>query len=578
MDQWLTWSFLEGGGGALGTESYELGLYIAARHTSMDCWEKRKHRGYLFMTGDENPYPYVSKKQVHDLVGDALDDDLPLARVVDELQRTFEPFFLIPDPPRAKRCERAWRDALGDHVVVMEEPGDTCLVTAGLMALCEGAVSRPRRAREAPARQRRRPQARGRRGARHHRPSRPRADATEHPRRRPRRARSPRATAPAATSADPPMTARREAHVVVDLGFGDAGKGTITDHLTRARGAHTVVRFNGGAQAGHNVVTDDGRHHTFAQLGAGSFSPGVRTWLSRHVVVHPTALIVEAWHLARSGVADPLSRVTVSAAAKVVTPFHQAATRLRELARGDARHGSCGVGVGEVMRDATDPRRRAARGRPRRRPRALRRALAREQARKRAELDDVLRAVARDPEAARDVGAFENDAVIDAWIDALAPWRAGCACGRRGAPSPQMLARRRRGGLRGRAGRAARRVARHAPAHDVEHLHLRQRARAPPRARLRRRGAARRSAPSVRDAARCGALSHRGLRAHGGARGAAQPVRRVAGRLSRGLERPRALALRRGLLRPRRRARAHPPRPPREARLMARVRALSRER
>ncbi len=141
MDQWLTWSYLEGGGGALGTESYELGLYLAARHTAMDCWEKRQRRGYLFMTGDENPYPFVSKKQVHTLVGTELDDDIPLARVIDEVQRTFEPFFLIPDPPRAKRCERAWRDALGDHVVVMEEPGDTCLVTAGLMALCEGAVA-----------------------------------------------------------------------------------------------------------------------------------------------------------------------------------------------------------------------------------------------------------------------------------------------------------------------------------------------------------------------------------------------------------------------------------------------------
>ena len=141
MDQWLTWSFLEGGGGALGTESYELGLYIAARHTSMDCWEKRKHRGYLFMTGDENPYPVVSRQQVSALIVDGLEEDLPLARLVDELQRTFEPFFLIPDPQRAKRCERAWRDALGDHVIVMEEPADTCLVTAGLMALCEGAVS-----------------------------------------------------------------------------------------------------------------------------------------------------------------------------------------------------------------------------------------------------------------------------------------------------------------------------------------------------------------------------------------------------------------------------------------------------
>jgi len=140
MDQWLTWSFLEGGGGALGTESYELGLYFAARHTLMDCWEKRKHRGYLFMTGDENPYPVVSRQQVSALIADGLEEDLPLARLVDELQRTFEPFFLIPDPQRAKRCERAWRDALGDHVIVMEEPGDTCLVAASLVAFCEGAA------------------------------------------------------------------------------------------------------------------------------------------------------------------------------------------------------------------------------------------------------------------------------------------------------------------------------------------------------------------------------------------------------------------------------------------------------
>lgn len=140
MDQWLTWSFLEGGGGALGCESYELGLYFAARHTALDCVEKRNRRGYLFMTGDENPYPYVSKKQVAELVGDTLDDDLPLARVVDEAQRLYEPFFLIPDTARAGRCERAWRDALGDHVIVMESPEHTCLVSSSLVALCEGAV------------------------------------------------------------------------------------------------------------------------------------------------------------------------------------------------------------------------------------------------------------------------------------------------------------------------------------------------------------------------------------------------------------------------------------------------------
>ena len=51
----------------------------------------------------------------------------------------------------------------------------------------------------------------------------------------------------------------RRAAVVVDLGFGDAGKGAVVDALVRARGARLVARFNGGAQAGHNVVAPDGR-------------------------------------------------------------------------------------------------------------------------------------------------------------------------------------------------------------------------------------------------------------------------------------------------------------------------------
>ena len=139
------------------------------------------------------------------------------------------------------------------------------------------------------------------------------------------------------------------AFIVTGLGFGDCGKGTVTDALTRRFEARLVVRFNGGAQAGHNVVLPDGRHHTFAQFGAGSFVEGVRTHLSAQVVVHPTALAVEANYLARSGVLDALRRLTVDPRCLVTTPFHQAAGRLRERA---AKHGTCGVGVGETMRDA----------------------------------------------------------------------------------------------------------------------------------------------------------------------------------------------------------------------------------
>jgi len=142
------------------------------------------------------------------------------------------------------------------------------------------------------------------------------------------------------------------AYIVTDLGFGDAGKGLLVDHLVRRTGARWVVRHGGGAQAGHNVITSDGRHHCFAQFGAGSFVPGTRTHLSRHFLLHPTALLVEARVLADVGVADALERVEVDERALVITPYHQAACRLRELLRGDTRHGSCGVGIGEVVSDA----------------------------------------------------------------------------------------------------------------------------------------------------------------------------------------------------------------------------------
>ncbi len=138
MDQWLTWSYLEGGGGGTGQESYELGMYFLAMHTEMDCMVKRRKRGYLFMTGDEMPYPSLSRHVVEAIVGDRLDDDLSCEEIVAELQKSYTPFFIIPDRTRARRCERRWRDLLGDHVITLDAPADVCFVTAGAILLSEG--------------------------------------------------------------------------------------------------------------------------------------------------------------------------------------------------------------------------------------------------------------------------------------------------------------------------------------------------------------------------------------------------------------------------------------------------------
>ncbi|MFN8531568.1 MAG: adenylosuccinate synthetase [Anaerolineae bacterium] len=150
----------------------------------------------------------------------------------------------------------------------------------------------------------------------------------------------------------PRERAGRHAVIVTDLGYGDAGKGSITDWLCRHLSAHTVIRYNGGAQAAHNVVTDDGRAHTFAQFGSGSFISGVRTVLSRHMLIEPFALFNEAAHLDQLGVRDSFARLFIDRHALIITPFHAAANRLRELGRGDARHGSCGMGIGETVADA----------------------------------------------------------------------------------------------------------------------------------------------------------------------------------------------------------------------------------
>ncbi|MFB9323038.1 adenylosuccinate synthetase, partial [Cryptosporangium minutisporangium] len=136
--------------------------------------------------------------------------------------------------------------------------------------------------------------------------------------------------------------------IVVDLGYGDAGKGRVVDLLCAGSDVTAVVRFNGGAQAAHNVVLPDGRHHTFAQFGSGTFR-GVPTHLSRFVVIDPLALAAEAAHLAALGVPSPFELLTIEEGALLATPWHRAANQARERRRGADRHGSCGLGVGETV-------------------------------------------------------------------------------------------------------------------------------------------------------------------------------------------------------------------------------------
>jgi adenylosuccinate synthase len=143
----------------------------------------------------------------------------------------------------------------------------------------------------------------------------------------------------------------KRAIITVGLGFGDEGKGATVDGLTRHYEADLVVRYCGGSQAGHNVQLPDGRRHTFSQFGAGTLAAtpaGPRTYLGPQVVIDPPALAREAEHLTSLGVPDPARLLTIHPRCLVTTRWLKVMNQLRELSRGDAKHGSCGQGIGEA--------------------------------------------------------------------------------------------------------------------------------------------------------------------------------------------------------------------------------------
>src|SRR5262249_13577058 len=82
IDDDLAKLWLEGGGGGQQTESYELAMYFLARKTALDCFEKRGRRGYLFVIGDEMPYPFLKQREVRAVIGDRLQADIRVETLV----------------------------------------------------------------------------------------------------------------------------------------------------------------------------------------------------------------------------------------------------------------------------------------------------------------------------------------------------------------------------------------------------------------------------------------------------------------------------------------------------------------
>ncbi len=80
-------------------------------------------------------------------------------------------------------------------------------------------------------------------------------------------------------------------YIVGGLHFGDEGKGTTVDYLVKEVDAKAVVRFGGGPQAAHHVVTSSGVWHCFSHYGSGMLQEKCVTVLSRLMLVYPQTLV-----------------------------------------------------------------------------------------------------------------------------------------------------------------------------------------------------------------------------------------------------------------------------------------------
>lgn len=146
MDDDLGKIFLEGGGGGQVHESYELALYFMARHTGIDCYDKRGKKGYLFTIGDEKPYPAVSRPQVHKYIGDRFLRELRTEQIVSEIQQRYEHFHIIPTQTahgQNAEVQERWRQLLGERLLLLDDEAAVCETIALAIGLCEGTVFDP---------------------------------------------------------------------------------------------------------------------------------------------------------------------------------------------------------------------------------------------------------------------------------------------------------------------------------------------------------------------------------------------------------------------------------------------------
>lgn len=147
--------------------------------------------------------------------------------------------------------------------------------------------------------------------------------------------------------------------ILCGMQFGDEGKGTFVDYLAHKNNADCIIRYNGGSQASHTVITPSKILHKFSQLGSGMFLEKCHTYITENMVVNLDNLLVEIETFStKTGDTIPnlIDRIHIHENCFVVTPYHKLINKLREFSKGKNRRGTVGTGVSEVRYLLNEPK------------------------------------------------------------------------------------------------------------------------------------------------------------------------------------------------------------------------------
>lgn len=137
----LTSIYLEGNGGGQSKESYLLAWLIAARHTSIDCFEKRNQKGILFTIGDEASWDSVSADKLKKMMGYTEATAITDKEILEEAQRTYHVFHIHVNEGGYKNDPAVlgyWKNLLGERLIILDNYNNIAELIASTVAIIHG--------------------------------------------------------------------------------------------------------------------------------------------------------------------------------------------------------------------------------------------------------------------------------------------------------------------------------------------------------------------------------------------------------------------------------------------------------